>query len=514
MIGEIVHSFRRKGVRLEVRDGRLHYKALRGTIDPEDIETLRQSKSAIMSFLERSQGAEMTAASGMEQSQRYYFPLSFTQLARWHSYRLHERRSTRQVASAMRLRGRLDIDALRKAVTEIVRRHDALRTRIVLKNGIPFQETSESCDWLFSVDVPTEWPRRREEADISRLIHQFITEPIDLASAPLLGVRLVGLEPDHHLLIVAMDHMISDGTSLNILLRELSLAYSQIITGRNVALPTIPIQFTEFAVWQRATEESWRKKHGAYWQERLAGCSRLRFPVDPLASGETRVGWGTIPIRIESHMTAELRDWSRRKNTTLAMSLFAAYAAFVLRWCHSIEGVIRYQSDGRGSPDLEHTIGQFTTALYLRLRTDKNCTFLDVVTRAMNAYCEAYEHMDFSFLAAQSPRPEFTRNTIFNWMPQGPTVDISVLDGTPQALASSPVRFEDPLVRSLDIDNEPSILLLDAGDEILGDVYFPLSRFSRQGMHSFARSMVSFTEQLLRHPESRVWDIDIESTSA
>lgn len=507
-IAEVLGSVRRKGVRLWSENGQLHYKAPKGALTREEIERLRVSKGQIVALLERAAVAEAAEPRLEPRPQPDRAPLAFSQLAHWHFCQLHGRRSIRQVAFATRLRGRLNIDALQQSIAEIVRRHDALRTRIVVCDGIPEQEIAESGDCELEVDDLTAVSERCREVEVKRLIEQLILEPIDITVGPLFGIRLLKLRDDEHVLIVALEHIISDGFSLNILARELSAAYVQALRGRAFSLPTIPMQLADYAVWQRKAQKSWIEKHGAYWNERLAGCQRLRFPEDGSSPTDTHLGWGTVPLRIGRGLKEELREWCRLRQTTVVMSVFAAYVGLVLRWCNVPEAVFQYQSDGRFSSKIENTIGFFASALYLRIALREDDNFVDLMNRATEEYCKAHEHADFCYMTAQVPRPEFTRNTTFNWLPRGSfKADFSDLDGSEDAITCSPIRFAHPMVRNYEMDGEPCVLFLDADDEIVGDVYFPLDRFSVDTMERFGRNFPVFIRALLRQPEERVNDI-------
>lgn len=506
-ITDVLGSVRKKGVRLWSENGQLHYKAPKGALTQEEIERLRISKSQIVSLLEKATDAETAEPRLGPLPRRDRAPLAFSQLAHWHLYQLSERRAIRQIASATRLRGRLDVDALQKSVAEIVRRHDALRARIVVLDGVPMQEIAGSGGYELRVDDLTALSERFREVEVKRLIEELILEPIDVAVGPLLGVRLLRLHDDEHVLILAMEHMISDAFSMGILLRDLFTAYTQALRGRAYSLPAISIQFAEYASRQRSTQRSWIEKHGTYWNEHLARCQRLRFPEDRSLQTASRLGWGTAPFQIGRSLKAELRDWCRLRRTTLVMSVFTAFVGLVLRWCNTSESVIRYQSDGRISPEIENTIGFFASVLYLRIALREDDSFVDLMNRVTEEYCKAYEHADFCYMAAQVPRPGFTRNTVFNWIPQGSKVDFSDLDGSEDAFICSPIPFAHPMLKKLELDHEPGILLYDTDEEVVGYVYFPLNRFSTDTMERFACAFLKFIEALLRRPESRVKDI-------
>lgn len=506
-VADVLASVRKKGVKLWAEDGQLHYKAPKGALLQEEVERLRLLRNQVVALLERINVEDSAEPKLEPRSPLNRAPLAFSQLAHWHLYGLSERRAMRQVASATRVRGRLSLDALRKSIADVVHRHEALRTRIIVLDGVPIQDISESGDCEIIVDDVTTLSESFREVEVKRLIEQLILEPIDVAAGPLFGVRLVKLRDDEYVLIMAMEHMIADGLSLNVLARDLLVAYMQALKRCAFPLPKIPVQFADYAVWQRNTQRSWLAKHGAYWNKRLIGYQRLRFPEDQSLQVATLLGRGTIPLQIGKDLKAQLREWSRLRQTTLVMTVFTAYVALVLRWCNASESVIPYQFDGRVNPTVENTIGYFASVLYLRIELREDDSFIDLVHRVTVEYCQAYEHADFSYMAAQVPRPEFTRNTVFNWVPQGSNLDLSALDGSADAITCSQIRFTRPMLKTLELDVEPMILLFDTDDEVVGGIYFSLNRFSLSRMERFGRNFLMFIEALLRQPERRVRDI-------
>lgn len=507
-IASILESLRRKGVRLWSEDGRLHYEAPKGALSEDDIDCLRSFRGRIVAFL-RGNDEEFIGSRLSPRVEIHCAPLTFSQLARWQVYRLGEQRSIRQIASATRLHGRLNVNALQKSIERIVRRHAALRTRVICAAEIPTQIISEPDDCeLKVVDLATLSEGERE-AEVIRAIEQHILEPIDIATGPVFGVRILKLRHDEHVLIVAMEHIISDEFSLGILLRDLFTAYGQASNCRSFSLPAIPIQFADYAVLQKNAHKSWMETHGKYWNERLAGCRRVRFPEEKCSQISSCVGWGTVPLKIGRDLKENLRDWCRQRHTTLAMSVFAAYAGVVLRWCNVSESVIRYQSNGRVRPEIENTIGYFTSSLHLRIALLGNERVIDLIDRTTEEYCHAYEHADSSYIASQVPPADFTRNTLFNWVPQGSENDLLDLEGAEYAIRCSPIRFVHPMLKSLELDIEPVTLLFDAKDEVIGGVHYPLNRFSIGEMERFGRNFMMFIDTMLRQPSKRVSDISL-----
>lgn len=506
-IDDVLASLRKKGVEFSSVNGQLHYKAPKGTLTQEEIERLRERRRQIVAHLGGASGVETAESIIQPGGSTCSFPLTFSQQARWRLFQSGELPRLRQVASATRLRGQLDLNALRRSIAHIVHRHSALRTRIAIRNEKPTQEIDEAADCQLEVYDLTRIADSLRDIEINRLFDEFILQPIDLDVGRMFGIRLLKLDDNEHILIAAMDHLISDGYSLSILTRDLFGAYAQASRGSAISLPAIPMQFADYASWQERAHKEWMEKHDAYWNERLSGFQRLRFPEDGMSPSAAGLGWGTIPLHIGKDLKAELRAWCRLRRTTLVMSVFTAYVALVFRWCNSSESVIQYQSDCRFSPQVENTIGFFSSVLYLRLALKGGDSLVDLMNRVTAEYCKSHEHADHSYIAAQVPRPEFTRNTVFNWVPQGSNDDLSSAHESEAAITCSPVSFVHPMLKKVELDREPGILLYDSDDDVVGGVYFPLNRFSVENMERFGRNFLVFIRALLRQPEDRVSDI-------
>jgi hypothetical protein len=437
-------------------------------------------------------GLEPTVRSASE-----FIPLAFTQLSRWHS--APDERPYRLLASALRLSGRLDSDALQQSIAETIRRHEALRTRIRAVDGVPMQVVHEPGPYALDSADLTRSPKGLRSAELQRRIDALIVQRIDLSTGPLFGASLSRLGDQDHVLALALHPLIGDGASLSILLRDILTTYQQLAHGAVVALPKPVTQFGEFATRQKHAELTWRELHAGYWQARLAGCRRLCFPapaqIPPSCAG------AMIPVQLSRALTAELRDKCRHWQTTVVMSVFCAYTGLVLRWCDVTDAVIRYQTNGRMAANVEHTIGPFAYPLHLRLALQAGDSFIDLMRRVEEEYCNAFDHADAGYINAQRPRPEFIGTTAFNWTPQRERNECAVSAG------SSPVPFDHPLLTQLDSGDEPSILLADSGEEIVGDVYFSPNRYAYADMERFARTFERFVHTMVRAPDSHVPDI-------
>lgn len=502
-VDDVLEKALKNGVRFWSDNGQLRYKAPRGALTPEEIETLRSHRFRLLAFI-NAESAEQHVAPRTRSKQA---PLAFSQLAHWHLYRLHTRKGIREVASATRVCGRLNLDVLRAAVTDMLRRHEALRTRIVISDRGPTQEVVDSVDCHVTVDDLTLLADGVRENEAIRRIQYFMLEPIDVSVDLLFGIRVVKIRDNEHVLVVAMEHMISDMASMNILLRDLFTAYMRRLKGQPISLPPVPVQFADYAAWQASTYQAWAETHGSFWTERSIESLRVRFPEDRSVPNNSGAGWQTVPFVIGYELKLDLQEWCRLRRTTLVMSVFTAYAALVLRWCNVLDAVIKFQTNGRDRPEVQNAVGYFSSILYFRIQAHEGDSFVDLLNRVTGEYCTAYEHADSSYMEAQYPIPEFARNTWFNWVPQGAGLDFTELNGSADTLKCVPLRFEHPMLTTLERDHEPTVILYDTEKECVGDLYFPRNRFSKQTMTRFTRNFLMFLRTMLSAPEKPVRNI-------
>lgn len=497
-----LEAIRSKGVRLWLENGQLRYSAPKDAIAQQDIERMRALRDDIVALLARDGRAEMYNGRA-----EHHVPLAFSQLAHWHLFRLHERPAIRQIASATRLRGKLHVGLLQRSIEEVVRRQSALRTRILVVEGKPVQHIVETCvPELRMRDLSSESSQGREE-ELTRLTEEFILQPIDVTNDPLFGVILVKMHDLEHVMIVAMQHMISDVASMNIFLREMFGNYVELLKGRPLPLLAMPVQFADYAVELRDSERTWLERHGAYWNDRFAGCGRLRFPSGQ-GTPEGVVGeWAHVPIHIGQELREELRGWCKLRRTTLPMSIFAAYVVLLQRWCGVTDGVVRYMSDGRTRPELEGTIGFFASVLFLRVTLRQEDIFTDLLNRVTSEYCEAYQHNDFFYMSATASPPAFSRNPSFNWVPQEAAIEFPALNGSDDMLTACTMPLSNVMLKRLGLDQEPGVLLFDTGTEIVGGVHFPLDRHSVETMKRFGRNFMLYINALLRRPDQLVREL-------
>ena len=486
--------------------GKLHYKAPKGVLTQEEINELKRNKDQLISLLDNLPGPDLTESKPGSYLALRDVPLTFVQLARWNSYK-SGMYDADFITSAFRVKGKLNIAALRHSVAHLIRRHDALRTRISVHNGVPVQEVIASRNFEIEVDSLITVGELSCETEVAHCIEKHVQGSTDVASGEMFRVQLLMTQQGEYILVLSMHHIVSDGASKGILLQELLTAYNQAAKGDTISLPPISLPFAEYAIWQRNTHEAWIARHSSYWDDHLKGCRRLRFPSQDKSQMDTPLGNGVgfVPFCIDERLKAKLREWARIQRTTIVMSVFAAYVALVLRWCNTSEAVFLYQIDGRLSHTVRDTVGNFAFPLYLRIKTLEESTFLDLLDLITSEYCRAYEHADFCYMGTQEPRQEFTLNTLFNWV----GFDGRQSDPRGSAIELSPIQIEKRMITAAEIDTEPSVFIRETTREIQGQVYFPVSRFPFIAMERFARNIPALVSELLTRPVQRLTRVSL-----
>jgi hypothetical protein len=493
-------------------DGQLRYRMPQNPAANITISGLRKAKSEVVAFLKRAQGEH--SSHGQREVRAGTVPLAYSQLQHWNLYELDRRPALRHLAGARRIHGELHLAALRQALAEVVARQGALRTTLLATEGEPVQSIDASATVELQYDDLTCWPEEDRLLEARREIAATIVAPIDICKGPLCAVRLLKIGPADHILLVAMEHIICDMWSLSLLLKDLHFAYGRTASGRPMELPEPAIQFAAYAARQRDQQVLWLSQNGDYWRERLLASERLCFPADPDCDEVDGKGWGMVPVRIDSGLCGRLRQWCRSKHITLPMAIFAAYSVLVLEWCGRSEGVIRFEGNGR-SAAVANTIGYFTAPLFVHLRLRTQETFAQWLDQVQHAYYEALERADHSYFEARNPRPAFTRNPSFNWVPESG----GDAESTSEQAAGrwTEFAFENPLLANIERDAEPyilfgeealSTLLSDAArldgvarrageGELHGGVYFPRNRFSQRYMSRFSENLARVVRAML-----------------
>jgi hypothetical protein len=307
-------------------------------------------------------------------------PLSFAQERLWFIEQLEPNSPVHNIPAVFHLTGSLNVAVLEQSLNEIVRRHEVLRSSFAAIVGQPIQVMAPVLSLSLPVVDLREHPETGQRAET--LITEEIQRPFHLSQGPLLRLLLLRLTEDDHLFVLVTHHLVFDGLSTSILLHELSSLYEAYSAGRASLLPELPIQYADFAQWQR----EWLRKdvleeHLAYWKRQLAGVPKLQMPTDRPRPRVQTVGSARHYFVLSKPLSAELKSLSNRHGVTLFMTFFAAYQTLLHRYTGQNDIVIGSPVAGRDRSELEGLIGFFFNMLVLRTDLSGNPTFRELLVR-------------------------------------------------------------------------------------------------------------------------------------
>lgn len=508
-VSEILYSLKRKGIRVWMHQGKLHYDVIKGMLGHDDTARLALLKERLSHTLESRQAGKQTEQQLARRAEGVPVPLTYTQTAHWRLYSLACCRSISALTSATHLLGALNLRALDAALTTVVKRHEALRTQIVVRDGMPMQEPRKDVPARRELVDLTGFPPASRLRKAKEVTETLILPPIDLANDSLFRVWVLKLGTDENVLVVSTDHIISDAWSMSVVLRDIFAAYCQSTNTNNAraVLPEIPIQLGDYAVWQRATEMQWRNRHWAYWEKHLRNAQRVSFPSLRPSEGESRVGFGRVPLDLDAELTERLSVWCKGRKTTLAMSVFTAWCALLCRWCDVTDAVVQYQVNGRTSWKIRDTVGYFASKMFLRVNLGADTSFADLLAQLENERLAAYTHADSSRLESSNPTLPFAANSLFNWVPNVLQDELSRLAGVAGFHSCESMPFDYRALESLDMDNEPSFLAFEHASGISAEIQFSRSRITERTVAAFSQNLLGFIRWMLtdsRTPVSAV----------
>ncbi|HET7462073.1 MAG TPA: amino acid adenylation domain-containing protein, partial [Longimicrobium sp.] len=324
---------------------------------------------------------------------------SFAQQRLWFLERLGGTGPAYHMPVRLRLRGELDGAALRRALDHIVARHEALRTTFAEADGEPEQRIAPEAESRFQLSLHDLGDHPRPEAELRRLLADEADAPFDLAAGPLVRGRLIRLADDDHVLAMTLHHIVSDGWSMGVLTGELGALYQAFRRGEGDPLPPLPVQYADYAAWQRRwVEGEVLQRQVAYWKETLSGAPELlELPTDHARAAQQDPAGAAVGLELDDALTEGLKALGQRHGTTLFMTVLAGWAAVLSRLSGQDDLVVGTPSANRGRPEIEGLIGFFVNTLALRLDLAGAPTVAQLLGRVRARALEAQHHQDIPF---------------------------------------------------------------------------------------------------------------------
>ena len=430
-------------------------------------------------------------------------PVSFAQQRLWFNDRIQPGNIAYNIYPSFRLKGVLDVAALEQSLNEIVRRHESFRTVFTAADGQPMQIVIPNLTLKLEVHELQDVAEPEQSAEVRRLTSEEAHRPFDLAQGPLIRATLLKLAAEEHLLIVAMHHIASDGWSMGVFYRELTSHYRAFAGGKTPALPVLPIQYADYAVWQR----QWLQgevidKQISYWKQQLANAPALMDlktsrPPDEMVPNHG----GYERLVLAPEVSEALKALSRREGVTLFMTLLAAFNAWLGYYAEREDVAVGSDVANRTRTEVEGLIGFFVNTLVLRTSLAGNPTFRELLARVREVCLGAYAHQDLPFekvVEALNPERHMNRNPLFQVM-------FGLLQEDPRRSLDLPGLT----IQALGIDNSTavfdfSLYMIDNGKALAGAVRFNANLFDVPTVREMIGSFEAALNLITARPDVRL----------
>jgi len=365
-----------------------------------DGAALSEQKEELLALLLEEEGLDIPGSAAIKaRGETETLPLSFAQQRLWFLDQLQPGSPAYHISIAIRLTGRLNAAALEQTLCEIVRRHEALRTSFRDVEGRPVQVITRDLSLRVRAAALGEVSGERREAEAVRLAGEQGREAFDLERGPLLRVSLLRMSEDDHVLVMTMHHIVTDGWSMGVLVREVGTLYRCYSTGIASPLKELEIQYADFAIWQREwLEGKPLDDQLAYWKKRLGGAlPMLQLPTDRPRPAVQRFEGGTQTLTLPPELTERVRGLSLSEGATLFTTLLAAFKAMLHRYTGQQDILVGTPVANRNRVEIEDLIGFFANTQVLRTDMSGDPTFQELLRRVREVSIDAYNHQDLPF---------------------------------------------------------------------------------------------------------------------
>ena len=383
-------------IKLWLEAEKLKYQAPTGVMTTEIKQEIGNRKTEIIAFLKLAKISVHASESAITPVGRDGdLPLSFAQQRIWFLHQMDSQNPAYNESPTIRLTGSLNIEVLEQSLNAIIERHEILRTTFPMIDGKPIQKILPSLQINLLVVNLQDLPSNQ----IEEIIAQELQKPFDLTQAPLVRFTLLDLGQESYILVPVIHHIIIDGWSKGIFFKELSYFYQSFLSKTPVNLPQLPIQYADFAVWQRQwLQGEILENQLNYWQKQLADAPPLlELPTDqPRPSIPTFQGH-TLNFQIDPDLTDKLKTLSQRSGVTLFMTLLATFTTLLFRYSHQEDILIGTPVANRNRQEIEPLMGFFVNTLVMRNSLQGNPTFWELLQQVRQSVLGAYANQDVPF---------------------------------------------------------------------------------------------------------------------
>jgi len=438
-------------------------------------------------------------------------PLSFAQQRLWFLHQWEPSSSLYNSSASLRIGGRLNVPALRRTLQEIVARHESLRTSFVAVDGVPSQRIAESLLLPLPVVDLSELPEADRQQVAKSLAQQDALRPFDLANGPLLRITLLRLFAEEHVVLYTMHHIISDGWSMSVVGREVAALYEAFSEGRPSPLAELPLQYADYAVWQRNyLQGEVLEKQLDFWRKYLSDApAMLAVPTDRPRPRVQTFNGASYKFELSEDLSEGLRALSRREGTTLFMTLLACWQTLLWRYTAQDQISVGTGIANRTRREVEPLIGFFVNTLVLKTDFAGNPTFTELLKRVREMCLDTYAHQDVPFerlIEELQPERSTTHSPLFQVMfvlhnePAG-ALELRGLKLTSGGGGHSPAKF----------DLRLSLMETGAGGVLKATLTYNTDLFDRETAARMSAHFRTLVERIVAAPGERVSELPLST---
>ncbi|GLH20901.1 non-ribosomal peptide synthetase [Pseudomonas atacamensis] len=347
--------------------------------------------------------------------------LSYAQQRQWFLWQWAPHSAAYNIPTALRLQGPLDVPALERSIAALIERHETLRTVFTQDSAQPLQVVLPAGPFTLEIHHLSADPANDPEHSIEAFVQTQSQKTFDLQHGPLLRAALLQVNPDEHVLVLTLHHIVSDGWSLQVMIEELVQLYAGFNLGHDAGLPALPIQYADYALWQRHWMEAGEQERQlAYWQAKLGGEQPvLELPLDRPRAVEQSFAGASHNLILDPALSHALKAFARQENVTLFVLLLASFQALLHRYSGQSDIRVGVPVANRGRVEIERLIGFFVNTQVLKADIDAELPFIELLRQVKQTAQEAQAHQDLPFeqlVEALEPGRSLSHSPLFQVM--------------------------------------------------------------------------------------------------
>ncbi|MBN3924782.1 non-ribosomal peptide synthetase, partial [Nostoc sp. NMS4] len=450
----------------------------------------------------QQQSLEKTSLPILPRARDTELPLSYGQQRLWFLDQFEPNSAIYNIPTALHLQGTLKVAALEQSLREIIHRHEALRTNFITVDGKPSQIIQTQTNWTFSVVEYQHLSTTEQKIAIQQLAQKQLIQPFDLATEALIRATLVVLNKTEHVLLVCMHHIVSDGWSMGVFVQELAALYNAYSQGQTLPLPPLPIQYADFAIWQRQwLQGDVLQRQLSYWQQQLANAPALLvLPTDRPRPAVQSFAGAYQQFALSKQLTRGLIQLSQEQGVTLFMTLLAAYDTLLYRYTGVADILVGTPIANRDRSEIEGLIGFFVNTLVMRTNLSGNPSFCELLGRVREMAMDAYSHQDLPFemlVEALQPERDLSHTPLFQVALVLQNAPMSQLELT--GLTASPLVVEGTTSRF-----DLTLSMENTATGLVGLWEYNTDLFDSSTIERMTGHFMTLLEGIIANPEERI----------